>query len=177
MLGWGSLCWDPRNLPINGGWLKDGPKLKLEFSRISKDARLTLVIDEKNGKELPTLYTFSKRNTLEDAVADLRDREGTICKMIGYIDLKNNLDSKDKYPDQPNIFNIIKKWAKSKSIDGVVWTVLKSNFEKETKKEYTIKNAIQYINSLPETARKNAKEYIDKAPYQIKTSFREKFNS
>lgn len=31
-LGWGSLIWDPRELPVIGDWQSGGPVLPIEFS-------------------------------------------------------------------------------------------------------------------------------------------------
>ncbi len=55
-LGWGSLIWDPGMLPISGDWKPGGPVLPIEFSRISDNGRLTLVIDDVNGVPIETLY-------------------------------------------------------------------------------------------------------------------------
>jgi len=183
ILAWGSVYWDPRRLPLdkdgnhNIQWGKDGPSLQLEFSRISGDSRLTLVIDETNGRSTLTLYAFSKRNCVEDAVADLRDREGTILKNIGFSDLKRRINSKNKYIDQPDVFDKIEQWAQERDIDAVVWTALKSNFQKETKMEYNLDNASKYLERLPANVKMKAKEYIEKAPEQISTAFRDRFNS
>lgn len=74
ILGWGSLCWDPRDLAITGEWIFDGPMLPVEFARISGGKRITLVI--KNGFEpVNTLYVISSLQDLDEAGENLRRRE------------------------------------------------------------------------------------------------------
>jgi hypothetical protein len=53
VLAWGSLVWDPGALRLASNWMEGGPVLPIEFSRISDDGRLTLVIDERHGVEEP----------------------------------------------------------------------------------------------------------------------------
>ena len=58
ILGWGSLLWQPKDLQFDKeiGWSKNGPMLPIEFARISKDGRLTLVITKD--------WTYSKATFL-----------------------------------------------------------------------------------------------------------------
>ena len=55
ILGWGSLLWDkhPEFDEQHAEWHFDGPRLKIEFSRVStlRNSALTLVLDTKSGKE------------------------------------------------------------------------------------------------------------------------------
>ena len=85
IIAWGSLVWNPGALPYKGDWQPGGPEVSLEFSRVSRDCRLTLVIDGENGAPVSTRFAWSKRRKLQDAIADLRDREGTIWDRIGFV--------------------------------------------------------------------------------------------
>ena len=73
-------------------WWRGGPVLPIEFSRISssRDKALTLVIDPDNGVLTRTWCSLSKREKLEDAVCDLRTREGSLIRDIGIIDCRTN---------------------------------------------------------------------------------------
>lgn len=55
VLGWGSLVWDPPDLPIRRHWYEDGPFIKADFLRQSSDGRMRLVLDE-TGSEVRSLW-------------------------------------------------------------------------------------------------------------------------
>lgn len=75
-LGWGSLIWSPQSLRLRTEeWNTDGPKLPIEFARISTDRRVTLVLAE-NAKRLPVLWALMKSSKLCAAINDLATREG-----------------------------------------------------------------------------------------------------
>ena len=74
-LGWGSLIWDPRNLPIRRYWFDDGPLIPLEFARQSMDDRITLVIVP-DARPVRALWTLMDSDSFEDAKERLRLREG-----------------------------------------------------------------------------------------------------
>lgn len=173
ILGWGSLIWDPRELPHYGPWEKGGPKLNIEFSRISSDGRLTLVIDPK-GPEVPTRFAFSPRTNIFDAVEDLRIREGTVRKRIGYLIASTGTNSREKYADQSDVIAVLKKWCKKEKIDACVWTALPSNFNEEIGVDFSPNEAIAYLERIGKSARKRALKYIYNAPPEIKTPVRKK---
>lgn len=174
ILGWGSLVWDSRELPLQSDWMQGGPKLPLEFSRVSKDGRLTLVINMEHGAHVPSRYAASSRKDLGDAIADLRDREGTVRKCIGFVDVTSDTTSKTEFPEQANVFDSMLEWCRSNSFDAVVWTALSSQFKLETGKLFTVDNAIEYLRSLPRTVHDNALQYIKKAPVEVDTPVRKK---
>ena len=104
VLGWGSLIWNPGNLEIdktqgNNGWFDDGPSLPIEFARISKDGRLTLVIVPEKKEVVQTLYAISSFEKLDHAKLDLAVREGCSKNRIGYYQIKNGKIEPSKTPD------------------------------------------------------------------------------
>ena len=134
------------------------------FPESRKDA-LTLVIDEDNGSECYVQSSFSRRNHFEDAVCDLKRREGTRWGKIGYWSAKGDC-SGHKLVDR------IGQWAAERTIDAVVWTALESNFTKRTKKNFTVENAIQHLKGLSPMGKLEAKEYIWRAPDAVRTKLR-----
>lgn len=168
ILGWGSLIWDPRQLPREGVWQEAGPVLPLEFSRVSSDCRLTLVIDREHGDPCETRFVLSPRVDIDDAIEDLRHREGTRKSLIGFVDLSH--DARHGR-DAQSIVDIA-AWAQANEFDGVVWTDLNHNFETEIGSAFTVPRAIAYLESLPRTARLRAMKYIADAPEKVSTPLR-----
>lgn len=170
ILGWGSLIWDERSEFDNwhDGWLPDGPTLNLEFSRISESraCALTLVIDEHHGELCKVVYAMSKRQNANDAICDLRSREGTILKRISHH------FADDSRSDEPAVPKNIETWAKEKKLDVVVWTGLPSNFQDEVGKPFSIPEALSYLKDLPPEGKAKAAEYIRRAPKFIRTPLR-----
>jgi hypothetical protein len=173
ILGWGSLIWDKERswmLPIeNDKWEEGGPKLSIEFSRISytRCGALTLVIDPRDTPKVPTRFAISTRKKIDDAVCDLRTREGTTVKNIGYVDRSNGLYRCNE--GHLETISIIMKWAKEKGFDAAVWTDLPSNFKCKTGKDFSVYNALEYLHNLIPNAAKKARDYINKAPREVET--------
>jgi hypothetical protein len=164
ILGWGSLIWDQRDLPTLGVWQKGGPVLPIEFSRISSDGRLTLVIDEKNGVPVKTRYVESGSGTLGQAIEDLRKREGTSKSMIGVA--STTINNAKAGSDS------IKAWDADHKWDALIWTGLPSNFEDIKRIPFTVENGLTYLSSLAGEEKAKAREYIDRAPEEVITPLR-----
>ena len=165
ILGWGSLIWDQRDLPTLGVWQKGGPVLPIEFSRISSDGRLTLVIDEKNGVPVQTRFAQSGSETLNQAIEDLRKREGTSKSMIGVVSQTINIPKSGS--------DTIKGWAVEHKWDAVIWTGLPSNFEDIKRIPFTVENGLTYLSGLFGEKKAKAREYIDRAPEEVTTPIRQ----
>ena len=76
ILAWGSLIRDPRDLQIRDAFTPRGPRLPLEFCRVSSGGRLTLVIDEAHGAACATYVAQSAFNDLDAALPAARWPEG-----------------------------------------------------------------------------------------------------
>lgn len=178
VIAWGSLIWDPRTLNIKGRFNPSGPKLPLEFSRISKDGRLTLAITKKYGTPCQSYVATSAYDNMQDAVLNLWERESGPRSVSGkWFNPNKRLETvswlmKGKpFPNEEQ-YRIMNKWLKGTDYDAVIWTSLKLKFYEVTHNQFTPKNAIKYLRSLPDDARERAVEYINKSPPEIRTHVR-----
>src|SRR5262245_52831310 len=80
-LGWGSLIWDPQELPVKEPWHADGPLIRVEFLRKSSRGRITLVFDPE-ASEVPSRWAVMNPSEIEVAVEALRAREGVRPKYV-----------------------------------------------------------------------------------------------
>jgi hypothetical protein len=130
------------------------------------------VIDPAAESLTKAKYVLSSRTCLEDAVKDLRDRERTSIKYIGWVNTISGESSKKEHSDQIDIHSTIVRWCKEKGFEGAVWTALLPNFKKELEKEFTIEEALCYLRKLPKNVRREALRYIENAPDCLQTSLR-----
>lgn len=172
ILGWGSLIWDerPEFDQHHHQWQFDGPQLPIEFARISKTrtGALTLVLNSEFGAHCTVAFARSKRSDPEDAICDLRSREGTTRKNIGYL-FSNG--SAQQARDTTALVTIA-AWAKVKSFDVVVWTDLPSNFQAETGQPFSVSAALKHVASLPPDGMAAAAAYVWQAPEFVVTPLR-----
>ena len=163
-LGWGSLIWDARELPIRGTWFEDGPLIKVEFARQSNDGRMTLVMAE-SGTRVRALWALMDCNDIEEAREKLRAREGvpkSKPELIGAL-------KRGEAP--PKNLGGCNAWLERNGLDGVVWTALPPKFD-GAEQFPSEAQVLTYLEGLRGPARENAERYIRKAPVQIDTNFR-----
>jgi len=159
--GWGSLIFSPENITVEK-WKRSGLSLPLEYSRISDKGkgRLTLVIDENNGTENYIWYTNSTETNINKAINELRVREKTAKRFIGYINRKNGKMRVGNLSD--NLIEKIILWMEYMNINVVIWTNLESNFTDITGQKYSLDNAMKYYTSCNETTQLNIMNYIER---------------
>ncbi len=171
ILGWGSLIWNPKLLQYNTtfGWQKDGPMLPLEFSRISKDFRLTLVL-EPTAKLVQSLYAISTNTTIDEAVLNLAVREGSARSAIGFYDKTTDTIKPKQFQHLKNIKNWL---ATHPEIEAVIWTNLGANWKETDRLKSNTRDRIDHLKALDGPSKAIAEEYIRKAPIQINTNYRQ----
>lgn len=163
-IGWGSLVWDPGVLRCVGDWQTDGPHLPLEFGRTSRDGRLTLVLTP-GAVPVPTLWCKLDYNTGEAAQAALAGREGASLHAIGL------------WPGAPPHFATgaadIAVWCKERDFDAVVWTALRPKFDGvDGLGPNDAEAAAAYLGGLDDGTLARAREFVRRAPEQVRTAFR-----
>jgi hypothetical protein len=167
-LGWGSLIWNPVDLPVSSEWKNDGPFLPIEFARESADGRMTLVLVDKQ-KTVQSLWTYLQVSSIEEAKSALAEREGISDKYIeysvGYWDSASN-SMHGKCSD------VIQSWAMEKGLDGVVWTNLKYGFKSARDLMPEITHIINHLKNLTPKQKRTAEEYVRKTPLQVGTEYR-----
>jgi len=90
--------------------------LPIEFARVSSGNRLTLVLVDTAPLQ-PTLWAFSRKNALGEAVNDLARREGSAETKIGRWPSKQTANGFEKH-----VMSIVTTWAQERKLDGAVWT-------------------------------------------------------
>jgi hypothetical protein len=163
-LGWGSLVWDPRGLPIQRSWFEDGPFVRVDFARESSDGRITLVL-ENSAVPVRSLWAVTDTTNLDVAREALRAREGILLK------------NKDAHvgawsvgqPAPESIFSL-PEWANARCVNHVIWTALPAILP--GKKGSPESRVIRHLAKLTGQKRTDAEKYVRLAPKQIDTAYR-----
>ncbi|HEX2839935.1 hypothetical protein [Hyphomicrobium sp.] len=183
VLAWGSLVWNRGELLLADDFRPNGPRLAIEFCRVSSDGRLTLVIDETFGTPCPTYSGVSSFEDLDKAIENLWVRESKPGAkipadlrgqaMIGFVDLQDNTESAVARQRHPLAVDAIREWAGPEGFSAIVWTALPIRFKDTLNVPFSTEAAIAYLDSLEdEAARSMALDYVRKAPPEVRTPVR-----
>ena len=147
--------------------------LPIEFSRISRDGRLTLVLDSAVGVRVPTRYAEVAYDDPERAADALAIREQTTRARIGVVDLQSEAIN----TRESSLGREIQDWAVQGGFDAVIWTDLASNFRERRKVVFSVDSAVAYVMSLRGQQRDLAFDYIRRAPSEVDTPVRRQLQS
>ena len=161
-LGWGSLIWDPRELPIRSAWFEDGPLIRVEFARQSLDGRITRVLHPP-APPVRAYWALMRDDRLEAAREALRLREG--IPVGGEADIGCWIAGEPP----PPLIDDLEGWAAIRGVDAVIWTALPPRFDGKRGRVPTIDEILAYLASLDGERRRRAETYIRRAPAQTDT--------
>lgn len=183
-IAWGSLLWDPRTLPLAGPFVHAGPMLPIEFSRVSLDGRVTLVVDPL-AAPVRTWWAPLAVDSLDSAVAELARREGVARERIGdWIGVEGRAG-----PDVPGTARIrsgrapleiraaIADWLGQQPLDAVLWTALPARGPDGLFERPAVEALLAHLASLEGAARARAEQYIRRAPAPLRTPNRLRFEA
>lgn len=71
----------------------------------------------------------------------------------------------------------IGQWGTRLALDSVVWTALPPKFKGEQERIPTAEEVLGHLLSLPHEKRRDAEEYVRKAPRQIDTDYRRRIEA
>ena len=163
-LGWGSLIWRPGPLPVRRTWHTDGPLIRVEFARQSKDGRVTLVLHDA-AEPVRSLWALMTVGDVGDARRQLAEREGIPSDTV---EARTGHWPGDEGP--PCILNLA-AWAECRGIDDVIWTKLRPRWNGQEGCPSS-ERVLGYLEGLRGPTRDCAEEYIRRAPPQIDTEYR-----
>lgn len=146
-----------------------GPRLPMEFSRISPKRLMSLVVvlDPASGADCPTHWIASRRSSVAEASLDLAGRERCAEDFIGAVCLESGLE-RGRGP----IVSAVRDWCARAGLGGAVWTELVPNFEAETGAAFAIEPALAYLRGLTGVSLAEAVRYIESAPVTTDTPLR-----
>lgn len=165
-LGWGSLVWDPRELPIQRQWFEDGPMISVDFLRQSMDDRITLVLNSE-ASTVRSLWASMDTMSLDEAKKSLAAREG-----IKTQNTEKDIGSWSVGKGDPVAIHQLKHWALSRNIGHVIWTGLRPKFQGQNDKRPTQDEVVEHLTALNGAKRDNAEIYVRRTPSQIDTAYR-----
>lgn len=169
-LGWGSLVWDPRELPIQRRWFNDGPLVPVEFARQSQDGRITLVLTE-HTIPVRSLWAMMDATDIDSAKSALRKREG-----IPNRHQDRHIGSWSVGHQPPKLIPSLAEWALSHGLTDVIWTGLPPKFHDKEQTPST-DQVVRYLTKLVGAKHEVAKRYIRLTPSQIDTPCRRRIEA
>jgi hypothetical protein len=152
---------------VSPSWENDGPQVHVEFLRISdsREGRMTLVLDE-SAEPVTSLWAQMTTTDLSAARESLRARE-----RVPKSNMTRDIDVWRRGDPSPPLIPNLSEWAEAKNPDAVVYTNLGRNFHLDGHLA-TADEVVDYLKTLEDSTREEARDYVRKAPTQVNTAYR-----
>ena len=173
-IGWGSLVWDPRSLPLRGTWHNDGPSLPVEFARESgtrpgkRCVSLVICADVPRVQTCWALLDVSDIKKAQDELGQRGFKEAKPDWIETNIGFWDEASGTSPYMEAETI----SAWAAERNLTGAVWTSLPCGFRRSRGTMPTVQAVIAYLEALEAVDRPGAEKYVRSAPRQIDTPYR-----
>lgn len=180
ILAWDSMVWDRRNLEIVGpAWHEDGPLLPIEFARTSESSsqpRFALVLHDHTTRYVPVLWVESAcadfQRARENLVAwqkrDGDESVGSVQLSGGWKPFKAQLTALCDDTVKDRVVTRIEEWLHAKGFEAAIWSDRRASAG----------DPIAYLKDLEKTGSSGtAKDYVERAPAQIRTEIRERIEA
>lgn len=165
-LAWGSLLWKTEQLVTVSAWRPDGPRLPVEFARVSDKGELSTALCE--GAALQsTWWALLAAESLAEAREQLRQRESVDPRHPEWI---GSLPADER---QVSPFaDPIGSWMRTQVLDAVVWTALPPRIFDQDGRCPTPREAVEYLQGLQGSVRTHAKHYVRQVPASLSSDNR-----
>ena len=175
-LAWGSLVWNARELPIRRRWFDDGPFASVEFTRQSRDGRITLVLDEE-AKPVRLLWAQMTSVDVTEAMRALSKREGITAS-----NWESQIGNWTTDREPPESLPSLPMWAQAHGIDAAIWTALEPQYttqgeSKPTMERPSVEWVLDHLQGLTGPRRDIAEQYVRCAPPQLDTEYRRRIEA
>lgn len=153
-----------------------GPDLPIEFSRVSTDGRVTLVIDP-DAAPIRTYCVRLEVVDLDQAIQELALREKIAeAREAEWVGVATRDDPTRNTGDTvEEVRSTISRWLLDQPLDAVLWTALPARAPDGRFEKPSPDSLVAHLESLSGHARSRAEEYIRRAPEAVRTRNRKRF--
>jgi len=164
-IAWGSLLWKPGPLKLASGWHPGGPRLPLEFVRVSDDSPEVALVLCEGARPQATYWAYVGTHDLDAARAMLGAREKITPARPDWI---GSIPGREGAREDARIA----AWLRLMRIDAAVWTALPPKSQGRPGRVPTAGEVVAILDGLPPEERAQAERYVRCTPAHIDTAYR-----
>jgi hypothetical protein len=164
-IAWGSLLWKPGPLKLASHWHPGGPRLPLEFVRVSDDSPEVALVLCEGARPQATYWAYVGAKDLAEARAMVGAREKITLERPDWI---GSIPGMEGAAEDARIA----AWLRAKRIDAAVWTALPPKSQGVAGRVPASGEVVAILDGLPPAERIEAERYVRRTPAHIDTSYR-----